>query len=64
MTTPFTDEEMIVGINNTILANHLDACFIRPLLFFGSHSLGVHPPDRPVDVVIDTCHIARGKLLG
>lgn len=54
MTIPFSDEELIDGINQTILENNLDSCYIRPLSFFGYHSLGVHPLDCPVDVVIAT----------
>ncbi|SFE51823.1 branched-chain amino acid transaminase [Alteribacillus iranensis] len=54
MTIPYSDEELIEAINNTIIENDLEACYIRPLAFFGYHSLGVDPLDCPVDVVIAT----------
>lgn len=49
---PYTTEELMKAVNDTIIVNKLDACYIRPLVFYGYHSLGVHPLNCPIEVVI------------
>ena len=40
------------GILETIRANQLQACYIRPLVFRGYEVLGVDPRACPVEVII------------
>lgn len=49
---PFSREEFQQAILETIRANSLQHCYIRPLIFRGVGSLGVNPLDIPVECVI------------
>ena len=49
---PFTPAEIEEAILETIRANSLRACYIRPLIFRGYGELGVNPLKNPIDVVI------------
>ena len=40
------------AVVQTVQANHLEACYIRPLLYRGFHELGVNPLSCPVDAAI------------
>jgi branched-chain amino acid aminotransferase len=40
------------AVVDTVKANGLEACYIRPLLYRGYHTLGVNPIPCPVDVAI------------
>ena len=40
------------GVVDTVKANGLDACYIRPLIYRGYHTLGVNPLPCPVDAMI------------
>lgn len=40
------------AVVDTVKANGLEACYIRPLLYRGYHTLGVNPLPCPVDVAI------------
>ncbi len=40
------------GVVDTVVANGLDACYIRPLLYRGYHALGVNPLPCPVEAAI------------
>jgi branched-chain amino acid aminotransferase len=40
------------AVLDTIRANDLKACYIRPLLYRGYHTLGVNPLQNPVDAAI------------
>lgn len=55
-------EEFEAAILETIRANDYDDCYIRPLVYYGYHSLGVHPSKCPVDVLIAAWK--WGKYLG
>jgi branched-chain amino acid aminotransferase len=44
--------EFTRGVVDVVKANGLDACYIRPLLYRGYHSLGVNPLTCPVDAAI------------
>ena len=52
MNIPYSKEEMSEAIKETIRINDLDACYIRPIAFYGYHHLGVNPTGCPVDCAI------------
>ena len=52
MEIPFTKEELTEAILETIRANSLESCYVRPIAFRGYGSLGVDPTPCPVDVVV------------
>ena len=52
ITIPFTREELTKGVNEIVRLNNFRSCYVRPICYFGSGSLGVHPGDNPVEVVI------------
>jgi branched-chain amino acid aminotransferase len=62
MDVPISEEEMNQAIGETILANKMDACYIRPLIYRGYGLLGVNPFPCPVDVAIMV--MDWGKYLG
>ena len=45
-------ETMTRGVIDTVIANGMDACYIRPLIYRGYHALGVNPLPCPVDAAI------------
>ncbi len=49
---PYSQDQISAAILDTINANELDACYIRPLVYRGYHSLGVDPRKCPVEVAI------------
>ena len=62
MEIPFSQEEFSQAILDTIKANDLEECYIRPLVFRGLGTMGVNPLGCPVQ-----CAIAAwswGKYLG
>ncbi len=52
MEIPYTEEEFGEAIKETIRVNGLDACYIRPIAFYGYHHLGLNPNECPVDCAI------------
>ena len=52
ITIPYTREELADGVNEIIRLNDFRSCYVRPICYLGSGSLGVHPGDSPVEVVI------------
>lgn len=48
----YTVEELVEAVRETIRANDLPACYIRPLAFRGYGFMGVDPINSPVQVVI------------
>jgi branched-chain amino acid aminotransferase len=54
MPIPYTREELRAAIHQTIAANDLDSCYIRPLVFRGYGTMGLFPLEAPVDVVLAT----------
>ena len=52
MEVPYTKDEFIKGILDTIKTNKLEAGYIRPLIFRGYNQLGVNPTCNPVEVII------------
>ncbi|MGE5316211.1 MAG: branched-chain amino acid transaminase [Acidobacteriota bacterium] len=59
---PFTMEEMEKGVKDTIRANKLKACYIRPIAYRGYGDVGVNPFGCPVDFAIAVWE--WGKYLG
>src|SRR5512138_849435 len=49
---PFTKEVLTEGIFDLIQRNEFTSCYVRPLCYFGSDTLGLHPAKCPVEVVI------------
>ena len=62
MPIPYQIEEISQAILETIRANELQSCYIRPLVFRGVGVLSLDPRSCPVKVIIGT--IAMGQFLG
>lgn len=62
MAVPYSRDEMVDAILETIRANRLEACYVRPIVFRGYGSLGVDPTTCPVDAVVAVWH--WGEYLG
>jgi branched-chain amino acid aminotransferase len=52
MKIPFTEAQLTEAVLETVRANGMKECYIRPLVYRGYHSLGVNPYPCPVDVCI------------
>ncbi|MFB0564581.1 MAG: branched-chain amino acid transaminase [Candidatus Aminicenantaceae bacterium] len=52
MEIPYTQDEFNQAIIDTIKANHLKACYIRPIVYRGYGTLGVDPFPNPVDCAV------------
>ena len=52
MDCPFTRQQIFEAIVETVRANKIDACYIRPLAFIGYGAMGVFPKENPVNVII------------
>lgn len=62
MDIPFDRERLTAAVFDTIGANEMKACYIRPLIFRGFGLPGINPLPLPVEVVIAVW--AWGKYLG
>ncbi|HID96439.1 MAG TPA: branched-chain amino acid transaminase [Candidatus Latescibacteria bacterium] len=62
MEIPYSKEEIFGATLETIKANNLRGCYVRPIVFRGYGSLGVDPTTCPVDVAIAVWR--WGKYLG
>ena len=49
---PYTPAQLEEGIKETIRANRMKACYIRPVVYRGYGDMGVNPLSCPVDVMI------------
>jgi branched-chain amino acid aminotransferase len=49
---PYNAEELASAVCDVIQRNEFTSCYVRPLCYFGSSSLGLHPAKCPVEVVI------------
>jgi len=49
---PYTKQQIEEAIKETIRANNLKACYIRPIVYRGYGDVGVNPSGCPVDVSI------------
>ncbi len=59
---PYTKEQIEAAIKETIKANKLKACYIRPVVYRGYGDVGVSPVGCPIDVSIIVWE--WGKYLG
>jgi len=62
MEIPWTPDQVNAAIHETIRANRLDACYIRPVVYRGAGALGVNPLGSPVELAIMVWE--WGKYLG
>lgn len=62
MEPPIPQAEFEKACIDVIAANEFDDCYLRPLIYRGFHSLGVHPSKCPVDICIAAWK--WGKYLG
>ena len=51
-TIPYSIDELTDAVCELISVNDLKSCYIRPILYMGSASLGVHPGKCPTEVAI------------
>ena len=49
---PFSPRELIEAVKETVRANDLDACYIRPIVYLGYGEMGLNPLPCPVNVSI------------
>ena len=49
---PYTAEELSEAICDLIIANEFKSCYVRPICYMGSGSLGVFPGRCPVEVAV------------
>lgn len=49
---PYSREEIKQAIFDIIKANDFKSCYIRPIVYYGFKTLGVHPNSCPVEMVI------------
>jgi len=49
---PFTPEQLVEAVKETVRVNKLDACYIRPLVYLGYGEMGLNPLPCPVNVSI------------
>ena len=54
MKIPFSVDELFNATIELIKANSIQDCYLRPLVFYGYDTLGVHPKNCPVQVAIAT----------
>lgn len=54
MEPPVTVEVMHAAVLETIRANELKGCYVRPILYRGYHTLGINPLTCPVEAAILT----------
>ncbi len=52
MIPPYSKDEIIAFVKQTVRENGLESCYIRPLLYFGFGNLGLVPKACPVELTI------------
>src|SRR5215208_6145646 len=52
MEIPYTRDELEEAVCEVVGRNEFRSCYVRPICFYGSRSLGVHPRDCPVEVSV------------
>ncbi|HKF22233.1 MAG TPA: branched-chain amino acid transaminase [Candidatus Angelobacter sp.] len=62
MQIPYSKERLAEAVCETITRNAFTDCYVRPICYRGSSSLGVHPQNCPVETAILTW--PWGKYLG
>jgi len=56
MEIPYSQEELTQATEETVLANGLPACYIRPIVYRGYGEMGLNPLPAPVNVSIAVWH--------
>jgi branched-chain amino acid aminotransferase len=59
---PYTPEEIIAAVLDSLRANRLEEGYIRPLVFVGEGAMGLNPADNPIRVAVIVW--PWGKYLG
>jgi branched-chain amino acid aminotransferase len=49
---PFSPEELVEAVKETVRANELESCYIRPIVYLGYGEMGLNPLPCPVNVSI------------
>ncbi len=49
---PWTPEQLVAAVKETIRINGLDACYVRPIVYLGYGEMGLNPLPCPVNVSI------------
>ena len=62
MPIPFSPQEICQAILETVRANRLSSCYVRPLVFRGVGVISLDPRPCPVEVMVGT--LAMGNYLG
>lgn len=52
MEIPFSAEEIAMSIKSLIMANRVEECYIRPIVFYGWDEVGINPKGNKVHVAI------------
>ncbi|MEM2878314.1 MAG: branched-chain amino acid transaminase [Candidatus Hadarchaeales archaeon] len=52
MKIPYSEENIISAIKNTIRANDIEECYIRPIVFYGYGVMGLNPEGAPVNFAV------------
>jgi branched-chain amino acid aminotransferase len=52
MKLPYSEQELADAVVQTIRANKLKECYIRPIAFYGYGEMGLNPLHNPIDVAI------------
>lgn len=52
LTLPYTADQLCKAAKDTVKANKLDSCYIRPIAFYGVSGIGVNPMGYPVETFI------------
>ncbi|MEA2902135.1 MAG: branched-chain amino acid aminotransferase [Actinomycetota bacterium] len=49
---PYTVDDLVEAVKDTVRVNNLDACYIRPIVYLGYGEMGLNPLPCPVNVSI------------
>jgi branched-chain amino acid aminotransferase len=49
---PFTEDDIVTAVKDTVRASGLQSCYIRPLVFLGYGEMGLNPLPCPVNVSV------------
>ena len=61
MVIPFTKQKVFDAILELVAINHLEECYIRPVVYRGYDSLGVDPGKCPIEIAMP---LSRNRLIG
>lgn len=54
MAMPYDRQQVADAIVQTVRANKLESCYIRPLVYVGYGAMGIYPGDNPIKLAIAT----------